>query len=491
MNRTARLIAALVVLAIALAADVWLIRRPEPHSVAEFSPFTTTLGREEMILTGPVSPDGPLLSHQGGKNEVVDIFFEKGILSDVTRKLLAPLSLAKSVAPQPISYTTLDSPQTGGSPCRTFVNIDLDNAKAPELRLFQRGLAGGERHREIEVESVGSPLAVSFQTMADNPAQLNQPGCRKLLQVGDEEAPLIGIPLKILAAAGSPVRFKFMPASTAPIWKGARGLFEPFQSVNLRAQRVLVSPIGSPEEKRKVDTTDGRPSINIDNLLIGSNELQAGLSGVGMVAVDGHAAGPTLIEWLSASYSRTAIVSFLNLLVCCGAVIATRRRMPIIPLRERPGILRQPSHGLSVFLCHCSEDKPVVRELKQQLESEVFNPWLDEEDIGPAHLWDDEIQQALHSSQAIIVCLSQVFVHKEGFVQRELHYALEIAREKPDGTVFLIPVRLEECEIPRKLSAWQCIDLFKAGGHEKLKGVLHERARQLGIEPQPSQAASI
>jgi hypothetical protein len=489
MNRSARAIAAFVIVVLALTADVWLIRRPEPHSVAEFSPFTTALGREELILKGPMSPAGPLLSHQGGKNEVVDIFFEKGILSDPTRKLLGTSPIAKSAAPQLISYTTLDSPPTGGAPCRTFVNIDLENAKASELHLSQRGLAGGERHREIEVESVGAPLAVSFQTMADDPAQLNQPGCRKLLQVGDSQVPLVGIPLKILADTGSSVRLKFMPASPAPIWKGARGLFEPFQSVDLRVQRVLVSPLGSQQEKRKVDATGGRPSINIENLLIGSNELQAALSGVGMVAIDGRAVGPTLTEWLSASYLRTAIVAFLNLLICWGALlVVTWRRPPIsLPKPLGAGITLPHSQGLSVFLCHCSENKPAVRQLKQQLEVAGFSPWLDEEDIGPARLWGDEILQGLQDSQAIIVCLSQVFVHKEGFVQKELHFALEIAREKPDGAVFLIPVRLEECEIPRRLSAWQRIDLFKAGGDEKLKAALHERARQLGIEPQASE----
>ncbi len=130
-----------------------------------------------------------------------------------------------------------------------------------------------------------------------------------------------------------------------------------------------------------------------------------------------------------------------------------------------------------------------MRQLNQKLEADTFQPWLDEQDIFPGRLWDDEIQQALHSSHAIIVCLSKVFVHKEGFVQRELRYALDIASEKLDGAVFLIPVRLEDCEIPARLRAWQCIDLFTPPGYEKLKSALHERARQVGIEATTYQAA--
>ncbi len=84
---------------------------------------------------------------------------------------------------------------------------------------------------------------------------------------------------------------------------------------------------------------------------------------------------------------------------------------------------------------------------------------------------------ARHNSHAIVVCLSKIFVHNAGFVQKELHYALDIALEQPDGAMFLIPVRLEECEIPTRLRPFQWLDLFDAEGHEKLKTTLCQRAR--------------
>jgi hypothetical protein len=37
---------------------------------------------------------------------------------------------------------------------------------------------------------------------------------------------------------------------------------------------------------------------------------------------------------------------------------------------------------LRVFLCHSSQDKPIVRELYQRLNAEGWiNPWLDEEQL--------------------------------------------------------------------------------------------------------------
>lgn len=116
---------------------------------------------------------------------------------------------------------------------------------------------------------------------------------------------------------------------------------------------------------------------------------------------------------------------------------------------------------LSVFLCHSSQDKLVVRELYQRLISESWiDPWLDEEKLLPGQDWDMEIEKAVESADVIIVCLSNKSVTKEGYIQRELKFALDIALEKPEGTIFIIPLRLDDCEPPRRLRAWQYVDYY-------------------------------
>jgi len=50
---------------------------------------------------------------------------------------------------------------------------------------------------------------------------------------------------------------------------------------------------------------------------------------------------------------------------------------------------------LRVFLCHSSQDKPIVRELYQRLLSESWiDRWLDEEKLLPGQDWDMEIEKA-------------------------------------------------------------------------------------------------
>lgn len=114
---------------------------------------------------------------------------------------------------------------------------------------------------------------------------------------------------------------------------------------------------------------------------------------------------------------------------------------------------------LRVFLCHASQDKPIVRELYQRLLAEGWiDPWLDEEKLLPGQDWDMEIEKAVESADVVIVFLSSNSVSREGYIQKELRYVLDMALEKPEGAIFVIPLRLDDCQIPRRLRAWQILD---------------------------------
>jgi hypothetical protein len=71
----------------------------------------------------------------------------------------------------------------------------------------------------------------------------------------------------------------------------------------------------------------------------------------------------------------------------------------------------------------------------------------------------------------VVVCLSTRSVGKEGYIQKELRFVLDIALEKPEGSIFVIPLRLENCEIPRRLRSWQYADYFpenRRGAYDRL-----------------------
>jgi formylglycine-generating enzyme required for sulfatase activity len=139
---------------------------------------------------------------------------------------------------------------------------------------------------------------------------------------------------------------------------------------------------------------------------------------------------------------------------------------------------------LRVFLCHASQDKPTVWKLHRYLKQHGVKPWLDQEDLLPGEDWEVEIPKALYASDVILVCLSKNSVNKEGFVQKEITFALDKAMEKPEGTIFIIPVKLEDCEIPRRLTRYQWVDLSRADGRKRLLMGLNKRVSDLGSEVQ-------
>jgi hypothetical protein len=160
-----------------------------------------------------------------------------------------------------------------------------------------------------------------------------------------------------------------------------------------------------------------------------------------------------------------------------GVVLGTKAAL--LPLAGRAGA-QQDSEcpgDFRVFLCHASEDKKAVRTLHSRLQKSGFRPWLDEEDILPGQDWNAEITKAVRATHVVLVCLSQRS-ERPGYVQKEIVRALEMADEQPEGTIFLIPVRLEDCEVPERVRRWQWVDLFEEGGYTKLEVALKLAARR-------------
>ena len=134
---------------------------------------------------------------------------------------------------------------------------------------------------------------------------------------------------------------------------------------------------------------------------------------------------------------------------------------------------------LRIFLCHASNDKPAVRDLYRRLAADGFAPWLDEEDLLPGQKWRDEIPKAVRNSDVVLVCLSQHSINKTGYVQKEIKFALDVADEQPDGAIFLIPLRLENCDVPERLSHLQWVNFYDEGGYARLLRALRRRVTDL------------
>ena len=132
------------------------------------------------------------------------------------------------------------------------------------------------------------------------------------------------------------------------------------------------------------------------------------------------------------------------------------------------------SRQLQIFLLHARQDQEAVRRLYWRLKKEGADVWLDQEKLLPGQDWVYEICNAIHNSDLVIVCLSRQFIKQGGYRHEELKIAFETAETLDTGDIYIIPARLEPCDMPESLRRWQYVDLFEADGFKKLLQALEK-----------------
>jgi TIR domain/AAA domain len=136
------------------------------------------------------------------------------------------------------------------------------------------------------------------------------------------------------------------------------------------------------------------------------------------------------------------------------------------------------TNGPSVFLSYAPSDRDRVDTLRQRLRRDGVKVWVDKEQLSPGQDWRSEISDAIRSADCFLVCLSREAVNSQGYFQLETRLALEVAEERTAGA-FLIPVRLEECEVPENLARYHWVDLFQPDGYSRLRGAIESGSPRL------------
>jgi hypothetical protein len=134
---------------------------------------------------------------------------------------------------------------------------------------------------------------------------------------------------------------------------------------------------------------------------------------------------------------------------------------------------------LKVFLYHAPADKITARDLYLRLIQEGMDARVVKEKLLPGQDWKEELETAFHEADAVILCVSERFSREE-FRQKEARLALDIVVEQLQDENFVIPARLEECDLPEPLQKWRPVDLFKNVGYDVLLYALHLRAEKIG-----------
>ena len=138
-----------------------------------------------------------------------------------------------------------------------------------------------------------------------------------------------------------------------------------------------------------------------------------------------------------------------------------------------------------VFIAYAKEDSDVVERLYSTLDAYGLQPWMDTRRLLPGQNWPRAIESAIENSDFFVACFSQASVDKKGGFQAEIRYALDCARHMPLDEMFIVPIRLNECRVPRSIQREiQYIDLFPnwSAGIRRLTATIQaESDRRAGL----------
>jgi hypothetical protein len=114
-----------------------------------------------------------------------------------------------------------------------------------------------------------------------------------------------------------------------------------------------------------------------------------------------------------------------------------------------------------VFIAYVAEDLAIAKRLYRAFELNGFRPWLDKKRLVPGQNWPRAIETAIQTSDFFVACFSRRATAKRGSFHSELRYALFCAAKVPLDEIFLIPLRLDDCVVPNRISKQiQYLDLF-------------------------------
>jgi hypothetical protein len=126
-----------------------------------------------------------------------------------------------------------------------------------------------------------------------------------------------------------------------------------------------------------------------------------------------------------------------------------------------------------IFLSYLRVNVVRVLNLYDRLLGAGFKPWMDVKDLQPGEDWKVATEKAIRNSDFFLACLTKSSFESEGFFKQEVEWARDNLKKRHKNDIYLIPVKLEACEVPDSLRQFNWLDLYKQDGWNRLLKVLN------------------
>ena len=123
---------------------------------------------------------------------------------------------------------------------------------------------------------------------------------------------------------------------------------------------------------------------------------------------------------------------------------------------------------MKVFLSYPHEHEGSARQIKEFVRSVGVDCWFDKDSLIAGQDWERERGIAQSGADLIVLLCASQTTDRNGVYQRELNQALKELSDKRLGSIYIIPVRVEEMLLPPELSKLQFVNFYEIGWRQKL-----------------------
>jgi hypothetical protein len=130
--------------------------------------------------------------------------------------------------------------------------------------------------------------------------------------------------------------------------------------------------------------------------------------------------------------------------------------------------------GTDVFISYSRGDGVFVERIHKLLSGAGVTTWFDKENLRPGMKWADVIENEIPEARIFLTCLSTAAIDERGYFQVEQQLAAKAAMRVPSDELFIIPVLLGDCTLPRELRQYHTVNLVEPGAIESLLSSISE-----------------
>jgi hypothetical protein len=123
-------------------------------------------------------------------------------------------------------------------------------------------------------------------------------------------------------------------------------------------------------------------------------------------------------------------------------------------------------HAPEIFLGYSFADRDQAQLIYQALRAAGYGVWMDAKNLLPGQMLHSELERAIRQSKVILLLLSSKSQFVRGWALKEVEIAQRLSGRR--GGTPVLPVRLDNVELPAGLRALQWIDYFASNGLERL-----------------------